>query len=55
VEGGEWLLLNLNEDPFEQNNLAFHTAYRQKRDEMLTLLQKWARQTRDEFPFPSHE
>ena len=54
VEGGEWLLFNLNEDPFEQTNLAFHTGYRHKRDEMMALLQQWARQTGDEFPFPSH-
>jgi arylsulfatase A-like enzyme len=54
VERGEWLLFNLNEDPFEQTNLAFHTAYRHKREEMLALLQQWAHQTGDEFPFPSH-
>ncbi len=54
VEGGEWLLFNLNEDPYEGTNLAFHTEYRQKRSDLMSLMQQWARTTGDEFPFPGN-
>ena len=52
VKGSEWLLFNLNHDPFEQNNLAFHTGYRQKRSELNGLLRSWAEKTGDHFEFP---
>ena len=52
VKNGEWLLFNLNNDPYEQNNLAFNTAFRQKRSEMNSLLRDWAKKTRDQFTFP---
>jgi arylsulfatase A-like enzyme len=54
VQEGEWLLFDLTNDPFEQNNLAFHTSYRQKRCEMNTLLRNWAERTGDSFAFPNH-
>jgi arylsulfatase A-like enzyme len=50
VENGEWLLFNLNEDPYEQNNLAFNIAFRKKRSEMKALLQDWIEKTGDDFP-----
>lgn len=53
VEGGEWLLFDLNNDPYEQTNLAFHTSYRKKRAEMKALLQEWIDKTGDEFPLPA--
>lgn len=52
VKNGDWLLFNLNEDPYEQNNLAFHTAFRQKRRELHGLLRNWAKNTGDHFEFP---
>ncbi len=52
VGGGEWLLINLNDDPYEQNNLAFHTGYRAKREEMKVLLRQWIEKTGDAFPVP---
>ncbi len=52
VDGGEWMMFNLKEDPFEQNNLAFHTKYKNKRSEMNQLIRKWADQTGDAFDFP---
>ena len=52
VKSGEWLLFNLNEDPHEQYNLAFHTHYRRKRSELNTLLRNWAEKTGDHFEFP---
>lgn len=53
VENGEWLLFNLNDDPYEQNNLAFHTGYRHKRREMKALLREWIEKTGDDFPLPA--
>ncbi len=52
VEKGEWLLFNLNNDPYEQNNLAFHTGFRGKRSEMKALLLDWMEKTGDDFPVP---
>jgi arylsulfatase A-like enzyme len=52
VKNGEWLLFDLNADPYEQNNLAFNTQYRQKRNEMKALLKKWIDKTGDDFSLP---
>ena len=52
VKGGEWLMYNLNDDPYEQNNLAFNTRYKAKRKELNARLREWAEQTGDAFPFP---
>ncbi|MBC2600518.1 sulfatase-like hydrolase/transferase [Puniceicoccus vermicola] len=52
VEGGEWLLINLKDDPYEQNNLAFNPAYQGKREEMKSLLRDWIEKTGDSFPVP---
>jgi arylsulfatase A-like enzyme len=49
VENGEWLMYDLNQDPYEQTNLAFHTGYRKKRDELKALLRNWAKKTGDSF------
>ncbi len=54
VDNGEWLLFDLNQDPFEQNNLAFNTAFRQKRSAMNDLVRKWAEKTGDHFDFPGN-
>ncbi len=54
VKNGEWLLFNLNSDPYEQNNLAFNTAFRQKRSELNSLLRDWADKTGDQFDFPDN-
>jgi arylsulfatase A-like enzyme len=52
VAGGEWLMFNLAEDPFEQNNLAFHTHFKGRRDELRNRLRAWAERIGDRFPFP---
>ena len=52
VRNGQWLLFNLNDDPYEQNNLAFNTDSRQKRKELNALLRTWAEKTGDRFEFP---
>jgi len=52
VKGGEWMLYNLKDDPYEQNNLAFNTEFRKKRAEMRELLKSWIDKTGDEFELP---
>jgi len=52
VENGEWLLFNLKTDPYEQNNLAFHTSFQKKRTEMKALLNNWIEKTGDAFAVP---
>ena len=54
VRNGEWLLFNQNDDPYEQNNLAFNTVFRQKRSELNSLLRNWAEKTGDQFEFPDN-
>ncbi len=53
VKNGEWVLFDLNNDPFEQNNLAFNTALRAKRRQMNELIRQWAGKTGDSFDFPA--
>ena len=52
VKNGEWLLFDLSKDPYEQNNLSFHTSFKKKRTEMKALLQEWMEKTGDEFSLP---
>lgn len=46
------LMTNLNEDPYEQVNLAFMPEYREKRAELLEELQGWIQRTGDTFALP---
>jgi arylsulfatase A-like enzyme len=47
LEGRPWLMFNLNEDPFEQANLAHNTAYRTKHDRLHDRLAAWIAETGD--------
>ncbi|WP_269542003.1 sulfatase family protein [Cerasicoccus fimbriatus] len=47
-----WLMYDLNNDPYEQTNLAFNTWYYQKRCELKALLQDWIDKTGDDFELP---
>jgi arylsulfatase A-like enzyme len=51
-ENQQWLLFNLNEDPYEQANLAFNVMFKDKREELNEKLQKWIYKTGDEFSLP---
>jgi arylsulfatase A-like enzyme len=53
LEGQPWLLFNLNEDPYEQANHAFNTAYRQQRKRLNDRLAQWIADTGDVFILPS--
>jgi arylsulfatase A-like enzyme len=52
LEGQPWLLFNLNDDPFEQQNLAFNAIYSEKRKSLLERLDRWIRETGDSFKLP---
>ncbi len=52
VQNGEWLLFNLNDDPYEQNNLAFNAAFKKRRGEMKALLKDWIKKSGDDFAVP---
>ncbi len=53
-EGCSWMLYNLNEDPYEQMNLAHDPAYRKKRLELLRELRQWVEKTGDSFALPEN-
>jgi arylsulfatase A-like enzyme len=52
LEHQPWLMFNLNEDPYEQANLAHNTMYAGKRSELQNRLQRWIDDTDDNFPLP---
>ncbi|MBZ2184584.1 MAG: sulfatase [Bryobacter sp.] len=52
-ENTSWLLFNLNEDPYEQMNLAHNNAYRAERSKLITRLRAWAADTGDRFAIPA--
>jgi len=52
LEHQPWLMFNLNEDPYEQCNLAHNTAFGRKRAELHDRLAQWVRDTGDSFPLP---
>jgi arylsulfatase A-like enzyme len=52
LEGQPWLLYNLNDDPYEQVNLAHNTWYRRKRKQLQERLAQWLIDTDDAFKLP---
>lgn len=54
-EDCEWLMFNINNDPYEQVNLAHRSEYRQKRRELHAILQSWIDKTEDNFMLPERE
>jgi arylsulfatase A-like enzyme len=51
-ENISWMLYNLNEDPYEQVNLAHNSRYRAPRAKLLSRLKQWVADTGDKFPLP---
>jgi arylsulfatase A-like enzyme len=52
LEGQPWLMFNLNEDPFEEVNLAHNARFAQKRRSLQRQLSAWIHDTGDQFPLP---
>jgi len=49
LENQEWLMFNLNEDPYEQVNLALNPFYKDKRKELQERLLLWINETNYKF------
>ncbi len=49
LENQIWLMFDLNEDPYEQMNLAFNLEYAEKRQQLHRRLKKWIEDTEDVF------
>jgi len=54
-EGVDWLMYNLNEDPYEQVNLAHQPRMARKRGELRDRLRQWILDTDDRFRVPTDE
>ena len=51
-EGMDWVLFDLNTDPYEQVNLAHNEKYKDLRDRLKRRLRQWVEETGDEFRLP---
>ncbi len=51
-EGDAWMMHNLNEDPYEQVNLAYHILFTEKKKELHGRLKQWVEKTGDTFSLP---
>ena len=51
-EGVAWLMFNLNEDPYEQVNLAHNVKFKAERGRLVERLRGWIRDTGDKFGVP---
>jgi len=52
-ENYSWLMFNLNEDPYEEANLAQNNIYRAERKKLIERLRQWVNATGDKFAVPS--
>ena len=52
LEGQPIMLFDLNEDPYEMNNLVYLDSHNAKRDELQAELAMWLERTGDDFPLP---
>lgn len=48
-----WIMFNLNEDPYEQVNLAHNNRYREERRKLISRLKQWIADTGDKFSVPA--
>ncbi len=51
-DGVSWLMFNLNEDPYEQVNVAHNNLYREERKKLIGRLRQWVADTGDQFQIP---
>lgn len=52
LEGQPWMLFNLNDDPYEQVNLALNTRFAPQRRRLQDRLRAWIADTADSFTLP---
>lgn len=53
-EGNSWMMFNLNEDPYEEANLANNNAFRAERKKLIERLRQWVADTGDKFTIPDN-
>ena len=51
-DGISWLMFNLNDDPYEQVNMAHNVKYRAPRARLIARLRQWVADTGDKFNIP---
>lgn len=51
-ENRSWLMFNLNDDPYEEADLAQNNRYRAERKKLIARLRQWAADTNDKFSIP---
>ncbi|MBI4889197.1 MAG: sulfatase [Acidobacteria bacterium] len=51
-DGVSWLMFDLNEDPYEQVNVAHNNVYRAERKKLIARLRQWVADTGDRFNIP---
>jgi arylsulfatase A-like enzyme len=52
-EGVDWMLFDLNKDPYEMVNIAHNSRYKVKKKELKSLLEEWIEKTSDNFQLPT--
>jgi arylsulfatase A-like enzyme len=52
LENLSWMMFNLNEDPYEDANLAQNNVYRAERKKLIARVQQWVADTGDKFAIP---
>jgi arylsulfatase A-like enzyme len=52
-ENTSWLMFNLNDDPYEQMNLAHNNGYRAERRKLIDRLRQWGADVGDPFAIPA--
>lgn len=52
LEGMDYMLYNLKEDPYEQVNLAHNDQYKELRERLKRKLGEWIQKTKDDFKLP---
>jgi len=51
-EKTSWLMFNLNDDPYEEANLAQNQKYKAERKKLIDRVKQWSAETNDPFTFP---
>lgn len=54
LENTSWLMFNLNDDPFEQVNMAHNNKFRAERQKLIARLKQWISDTGDKFSTPEN-
>ena len=48
----DWLLFNLNDDPYEMANLCHDTVFQKQKEKYHSMLEQWIKKTEDNFSLP---